>query len=152
MDNPTHDSAATGPGPSAALDALVGYQLRRASAVFMTDFVEAFADVGLRPAQYAILLLVEAHPGISQTELSRRLAVKKANMAPLIVELERRGLTVRAGDPADRRVQLLSLTPAAGNLLRDWRARVTAHEAALLAQLSPGERATLLGLLGRLWV
>lgn len=136
--------------PSARLDRLMGYQLRRASALFMGGFADLFRDVPLRPAQFAILSLIEETPGISPSELSRLLAIKKTNMVPLLVELEHRGLLKRAPAAHDRRVQLLSLAPGATRQLAAWRKQIHAHEEAMMRHLTPAERETLFELLGKL--
>jgi DNA-binding MarR family transcriptional regulator len=136
--------------PDRHLDRMIGYQLRRASGMFMADFVELFREVQLRPAQFAILSLVEQQPGISQTELSRSLAIQKTNMVPLVVELERRGLLQREAGTVDRRVQLLTLAPGAAKQLATWRRRLAAHEEGRMAHLTPEERSRLFELLDKL--
>ena len=133
------------------MEGLIGYQLRRASAAFMADFIGALGDAQLRPTQYAILSLIGDNPAVSQSALSRALAIKKANLVALIAELERRNLVVRTTDAVDRRVQALSLTADGCALLADWRAKVAAHERAMLHGFSDAERDTLLALLTRLW-
>ncbi|GIL41601.1 MarR family winged helix-turn-helix transcriptional regulator [Roseiterribacter gracilis] len=158
LDKPPKKSGAKAAAADAAdrtqkpnhLDRLIGYQLRRASGVFMAGFVDLFRDVPLRPAQFAILSHVEETPGISPSELSRILAIKKTNMVPLVVELEQRGLLKRAADSKDRRVQLLTLAPGAAKQLAAWRKRIIAHEDSLLRHLSPEEREQLFGLLSKL--
>jgi len=133
------------------LGGLVGYQLRRASAAMMADFSSELSSAALRPVQFAILSLIAENDGTSQTELCRELSVQKANMVPLIAELERRGLLARKPAPLDRRVQLLTLTDKAEHELPAWRALVACHEERFFGALSAAERATLLKLLRKLW-
>jgi DNA-binding MarR family transcriptional regulator len=141
----------TGSSARGQLGGLVGYHLRRASAAMMADFSGELAGVALRPVQFAILSLVADNDGTSQTELCRELNVQKANMAPLIAELERRGLLARKPAPLDRRVQMLTLTAKAERELPDWRALVAVHEERFLEPLTASERALLLKLLRKLW-
>jgi DNA-binding MarR family transcriptional regulator len=133
------------------LGGLLGYHLRRASAAMMADFSGELSSVALRPVQFAILSLIADNDGTSQTELCRELNVQKANMVPLIAELERRGLLARKPAPFDRRVQMLTLTAKAERELPQWRALVAAHEERFFGPLSAPERASLLTLLRKLW-
>jgi DNA-binding MarR family transcriptional regulator len=64
---------------------------------------------------------------LTMTELGQRLMVSGGNMTGLTDRLEREGLVERRGDPADRRVQRISLTPRGRALFtemarvhRDW--------------------------------
>ncbi|TGV68292.1 MarR family transcriptional regulator, partial [Mesorhizobium sp. M00.F.Ca.ET.149.01.1.1] len=70
-----------------ALDAQIGYNLRRASALALNDFSVEMAEASLRPVTYAMLALIDERPGIRAAELCRLLGMKSANMAPLLAEL-----------------------------------------------------------------
>lgn len=141
----------TGSSARGQLGGLLGYHLRRASAAMMADFSSELGSVALRPVQFAILSLIADNDGTSQTELCRELNVQKANMVPLIAELERRGLLARKPAPFDRRVQMLTLTAKAERELPDWRALVAAHEKRFFGPLSAADRSLLLKLLRKLW-
>jgi DNA-binding MarR family transcriptional regulator len=133
------------------LDGLLGYHLRRASAAMMADFSSELSSVQLRPVQFAILAQIADNDGTSQRELCRELSVQKANMVPLIAELERRGLIAREPAPFDRRVQMLTLTPATIRDMPAWRALAAHHEERFFGVLSGSERALMLKLLRKLW-
>ena len=133
------------------LDGLLGYQLRRASAAMTADFTTELGAVQLRPVQFAILSLVEDNEGISQSHLCRELSVQKANMAPLVSELERRGLLAREPAPRDRRVHMLTLTAESKRQLPVWRKLVAKHEARFFGALSASERGDMTRLLKKLW-
>jgi DNA-binding MarR family transcriptional regulator len=141
----------TGSSTRGQLGGLLGYHLRRASAAMMADFASELSSVSLRPVQFAILSLIADNDGTSQTELCRELNVQKANMVPLIAELERRDLLARKQAPLDRRVQMLTLTAKAERELPDWRALVAAHEKRFFGSLSASERSALQKLLRKLW-
>ena len=134
-----------------ALDAQVGYNLRRASALALNDFTIEMADAALRPVTYAMLALIDERPGMRAAELCRLLGMKSANMAPLIAELEERGLIDRDDHAEDRRVRVLALTAAARAAMPAWRLKVRRHEDRFLQRLSKKERATLLRLLRLIW-
>jgi DNA-binding MarR family transcriptional regulator len=133
-----------------ALDALVGYHMRRASAIFVTDFTRAVGDIGLRQVLFGILSIVEANPGINQGAAGRALGIQRANMVSLVNELTDRGLLTRDTAAEDRRALALTLTDAGRALFAEGRRRLEAHEATLLRILNAEERATLLELLSRI--
>ena len=61
----------------------------------------------------------------------------------IVEKLHASGLVERVGDPADRRVTLVSLTTAGRDLLADIRARKTAWLSTRLAELTASELARL---------
>ena len=70
----------------ATLDAMIGYNLRRASAFALNDFAVALSYASLRPVTFSMLALIDEKPGIRAAELCRVLGIKSANMVPLIAE------------------------------------------------------------------
>ena len=95
---------------------LVGYNLRRAYAVLMQRFRTVFAPRSIRPVQLSVLGLIHENPGITQSDLGRKLKIERANVVTLIDQLERRRLIERRSGAADRRARLLQLTPAGQHL------------------------------------
>ena len=143
------------PGPDMmsedGLDAQIGYNLKRASAFALNDFAVELTEAGLRPVTYGMLALIDERPGIRAAELCRLLGMKSANMAPLLAELEERGLVERDDHAEDRRVRVLTLTPVARQAMPGWRRQVRRHEDRFLQRLTKKERATLLRLLRLIW-
>lgn len=117
------------------LESQLGYQLRRASAVMMSELGTVMAAIGLRPTEATILILINANPGCTQSNLSRQLAIKRANMVPLMAGLMRRGLVAR--ERMDGRSHALTLTQAGEALLAEVQVLVNAHEARFLAHVAP---------------
>ncbi len=144
-------SGKAGTAPEDRLDAQIGYNLRRASALALNDFAVEMADAALRPVTYGMLALIDERPGISAAELCRLLGMKSANMAPLLAELEERGLVERDDHAQDKRVQVLTLTKAASEAMPAWQLKVRNHEDRFLQRLTKKERATLLRLLRLIW-
>ncbi|ESZ36036.1 MULTISPECIES: MarR family transcriptional regulator [unclassified Mesorhizobium] len=140
-----------GVAPEDRLDAQIGYNLRRASTLALNDFTAEMADASLRPVTYGMLALIDERPGISAAELCRRLGMKSANMAPLLAELEERGLVERDDHAQDRRMQVLALTKAAKAAMPAWRLKVRNHEDRFLQRLTKKDRATLQRLLRLIW-
>lgn len=133
-----------------ALSPLVGYHLRRASAVFAADFAAAVDGTGMRQVLMGILAVVAASPGINQGAVGRVLGIKRANMVSLINELIDAGWIVRETDPSDRRAFELAISPAGTEMLKTCIQRIDAHERRLLAGFTEAEKATLLDLLVRI--
>ena len=98
------------------LNDIVGYNLRRAHGIQRQRFAHVFGPLGIRPVLLAILGLVFEQKSILQSELGRRLAIKRANIVTLLDELEQRGLLRRRPADSDRRAHLLELTPAGRKL------------------------------------
>ncbi|MEN2747334.1 MarR family transcriptional regulator [Sphingomonas sp. T9W2] len=132
------------------LGQLVGYRLRRASAVFAADFAVTLEGTGIRQIPMGILSVVADNPGINQGTVGRLLGIKRANMVPLINELIESGLIVRETDPADRRAFTLAMSPAGSAMFDDCIRRIEAHEERLLAGFTKAEKAVLLDLLERI--
>ena len=139
------DALAEGP-----LDSLIGYHLRRAHGVVAADFTRLLAGTGMRQVLFGILSVVDANPGINQGAAGRMLGIQRANMVSLINELVDAGWIDRQVADIDRRAFALTLSDAGKTTLARSLEIIRAHEDALLAGLSPGERATLIDLLRRI--
>ena len=74
---------------------LCGYVLHRAAARALADLNRRLAPLGLRHAGVAMLMLVEARPGITQSQAGRMLDIQRANMVPFVARLERLGVIRR---------------------------------------------------------
>src|SRR5262245_39095343 len=60
------------------LDGHLGYFLRRLQVSVFKDFIRTLAPMDVRPAQYSVLLLVEANPGRSQAAIGQALDIERA--------------------------------------------------------------------------
>jgi len=77
------------------------------------------------------------------TELAASEGVTQPSMTTLIAGLEKQGLVERAGDPNDKRVSLVSLTPAGRVYLTHRRQAGVDSFATLVSELPPEEAAAL---------
>lgn len=132
------------------LDRLVGYHLRRASAVVGNDFARALDGTGIRQVLFGIMSIVKANPGINQGAAGRALGIKRANMVSLINELTDRDLLDRKIAADDRRAFSLTLSRAGEAMFDDCLKRIEAHEDRLMSDLSSAERDALIDLLSRI--
>jgi DNA-binding MarR family transcriptional regulator len=140
---------ATPPAFGAGLDNLMGYNLRRAHAVQKARFAAVFSPLGIRPVTLSVLGTIYDHPGITQSVLGKRLNIKRANMVPLMVELEGRGLIARRPSTRDRRAQVITLTPSGKRFTVKLLALHDRLEEDLVHSLGLRERDQLLHLLKR---
>ena len=133
-----------------ALTCLIGYMLRRAQIAVFQDVFRAFAEVGIRPAQFSVLTAIAHNPGRTQSQISAALGIKRTNFVALIDSLERRGLAERRPAPRDRRSHALHLTTAGKATVRRLNRMVAKLEAGMIRRIGRGRRAVLLELLTRL--
>lgn len=70
------------------------------------------------PVQYAVLCVLQEHPGIDQVTLARFCALDTSTAANLAVRLEERGLVRRMVPANSKRFRLLYLTPQGAVLLK----------------------------------
>ena len=151
------DSPAAAPLPRARkprrvieLDVLnthLGYALRRAQVWVFQDFIRTLSVIDNRPAQYSVLAVIGANPGLSQAELADRLAIERARLVHMLDHLQKRGLTERLPSPTDRRTHALQLTKDGQKLLKRAKALAARHEARLTEKMGAGAREQVMDLL-----
>lgn len=101
------------------------------------------AGGSLSPSQSAALATIERHGPLTPSELAAREQVQRPTVTRVLARLEQAGLVERAGDPADRRSTLVTITREGRALLAAQRTRKDAYLARRLASLSAEDRATL---------
>lgn len=130
------------------LEKRLGYQLRRASVLMMAALTDRLADLALKPVEASILILIQANPAITQTEIGRVLAIQRANMVPLVAGLMERKLIGRQA--ADGRSHALHLTPAGRLLTAKAETAMLDHENRFFGEFSAGDRERLLAQLNEI--
>lgn len=138
------------PASLGPLSAFLGYALRRAQLAVFDDFFQTVADLGLRPAQFGLLVVINQNPGLKQTDASAALGIQTPNFVGLVDELEQRGLAQRQPAANDRRSHALYLTKAGEVLLKRVMARQAEHEDRMTARIGKAGRDQLLELLDKL--
>ena len=129
---------------------LTGYVLRRAQLAVFDDFIRAFAPLGLRPAQFSTLIMIQRNPGRKQSEIAAALGIKQANFVALMDELDQRRLTRRIRSPADRRSHALTLTPTGEAMLQKALGVLEKYEHRYVSRLGASDHVRLLELLGKI--
>ena len=132
-----------------ALDDLIGYAMRRAQLKLFQNLIGRLSAHDLRPAQFSALAIIDQNPGLTQAELGRALAIKRANLVGMLNELERRKLARRVASPSDRRSHALHLTGSGRQMLARFHRLALEHEKRATRTLDPNEKRLLLELLGR---
>ena len=126
-----------------------GYALRRASAATMASLAKKFAKFDLRPTEASVLLVIDANPNITQSEIGRMLDIASANMAPLVSRLADRDLVDR--QPVNGRSHGLALTKTGTGVTAKVKKTVTAHEEELLSKIPAAQRKAFIGALRAIW-
>jgi DNA-binding MarR family transcriptional regulator len=132
------------------LPGALGYALRRAQLLVFADFSNTLHPIDLRPAQYGVLVVVGANPGVNQSAVCLLLGFKQANLVALINLLVKRGLAERRKSAQDARSSALFLTAAGQQLLKRAHQLQQQHERRMVKRLGDAGRTQLLELLATL--
>jgi DNA-binding MarR family transcriptional regulator len=133
------------------LPSLLGYQLRLAQRAIFSDFADSLGELDMSPGLFGMLVVIEANPGLKQSQLARAAHLDRSSLVPALDKLEARGLVTRRASEHDRRVNGLWLTEQGSALLKKLKQRVARHEQRLARGLSRSEREQLVALLARIF-
>ncbi len=122
------------------LDALVGYAVRRAQLWMVQDFRRALKGLGITPAQFSVLRIIAANPGISQIRVAEALAIERARLVQMIDSLETAGHVERTRSATDRRSHALRLTEPGAQLVERTHGALEAHERNIVARIGAREK------------
>ncbi|MET0278083.1 MAG: MarR family transcriptional regulator [Pseudorhodoplanes sp.] len=125
----------------------LGYFLRRAQVWVFQDFIRTLSAIEIRPAQYSVLIVIGANPGLSQAELADKLAIERARLVHMLDQLEKRDFIERLPSPVDRRTHALRLTREGQKILKRAKALAAKHEARLAEKLGADAHRELLRVL-----
>jgi DNA-binding MarR family transcriptional regulator len=125
----------------------LGYLIRRLQVWVFQDFIRVLAPIDIRPAQYSVLVVIAANPGLSQSDLAERLGIERARLVRMLDRLERRGLTRRLPSRHDRRSHALRLTPEGQRTLRRATTLAARHEKQLIDRLGPERHKSMMDIL-----
>lgn len=110
-----------------------------------------FAAAGLLPGDFDVLAALRRRDApMTPADIARSTLVTAGATTKRVDRLVAAGLADRAGRSSDRRLRLVTLTPAGADLVDRLMHQHLANEDALLAPLDPGERDLLADLLRRL--
>lgn len=124
-----------------------GFLLRRAHQISAAVFEDECRAVNLTPAQFGVLTVISASPGLDQSSLARALGFDKVTVLRVLRGLEGRGLVARGQAPANKRNLSVVLTPEGEELLAQAQQPAQAACHRLLGPLDEQQQAQFLNLL-----
>jgi DNA-binding MarR family transcriptional regulator len=113
----------------------LGYRLRRAQLWVFKDISRRLARFDLSPAQFSVLAVIRANPGINQLTIASALDIERAGLGRLVDRLEAQGLVTRTASMVHRRYYVLHLTAAGAKLVERVRPVIAQGEKALADRL-----------------
>lgn len=117
----------------------LSFMLSHASHVLATRMTVAFAEIGMTPREYCVL--VHALSGdLTQIELARLSDLDKTTMVVTLDELEQAGYAERRPSPADRRARIVVVTEDGRQAAAAGRKVADRVHGEVLAALPPGSR------------
>jgi DNA-binding MarR family transcriptional regulator len=129
------------------LNERLGYFVRRLQVWVFQDFIRRLSRLDLSPAQFSVIVVIGANPGLSQAQLATTLGIERARLVRLLHRLEQRGLTERRPSAADGRRHALVLTRSGEKMLADATKLAEQHEDGLKQKLGARQYRTLLEML-----
>ncbi|HEX3591511.1 MAG TPA: MarR family transcriptional regulator [Pseudonocardiaceae bacterium] len=127
----------------------LGLLMRRAHDRAAGELVRALRPLGLELRHFAVLINLNAHGSMSQSELVAAIGTDKASMVRVVDDLESRDLVARKPFPGDRRVHAVELTPQGLEVFDAAHVAAAPIAGELVAHLAPGEAELLFDLLTR---
>ena len=116
------------------------FLLKRLGMAAKEQSLGAFDDAGLHPYHHAILAVLDEGSRETQGAIADALGYDKGQLVGLLDELEDAGLVSRQRDQADRRRQIVQMTPAGRKTLEKLRRVAARVEDEFLSALSEKER------------
>jgi DNA-binding MarR family transcriptional regulator len=132
------------------LPGLIGFNLRRTQIKIFQAFAQTVGRHDVTPGQFGVLEIVNANPGLNQSELGAAMGVDRSTVVAVIDRLEDRDLVVRAPSPKDRRSYALRLSRTGEELLAILQPLVREHDQRAGQCLNDDEQAALISYLRRL--
>ena len=144
---PKHGAQKDGtPNPRTPNEVVPLWELIQTSWVVARGFASVFAEVGLSPSQFGVLVSL-SESDLTQAELARQLMMRPQSMGELVGSLLERGLVSRAGPSGRGRRSKVGLTDLGRQMLRDAWPSVRAFNAPEAIGLSRKETEMLVRLL-----
>ncbi|MDI9916987.1 MarR family winged helix-turn-helix transcriptional regulator [Rhodococcus sp. IEGM 1379] len=136
--------------PSRLLSGRIGYGLVKAALRVRQSYADALSEVGLLPNHHAILSTLHELGPCHQKELASRVVVDPGDIVAYLDTLQESEYVVRERDRADRRRQVVTVTDAGIEKLREGDAALDALEAIIFGELTEQDRQSLTEWLAKL--
>jgi DNA-binding MarR family transcriptional regulator len=135
--------------PGAGVAGRLGNLIKLAEQALTSARAAALRGFDLTVPQYAAMVALSRLPGASGAQLARVCAVAPQTMAPVLANLQAKGLIRRTPSSVHQKVQVTRLTRSGQALVRKADTRAQEIEDRLAGAFDDTERATLAGLLER---
>ena len=109
------------------------------------ELEEAVEREELGPRHAPVLFAVALDPGLSVSEIARRVGLSLATTSLLVGELSRAGILTRTEDERDRRRTIVTISEPHEELIRGWVIQVVEPVRRALERMSSRMRANFLG-------
>lgn len=133
------------------LDKVLGLHIGTANSLFLSRLDRQLEAFKVTPKQVAILWLVNANPGVRQSDLSRFFKIERPTVHQFVRQLTLNGHLVSEPSKLDRRAGGLWITEIGTATLTAAREIIFTDESELLAPLTPLERTELFRLVTKLY-
>ena len=129
------------------LDNSPAHLLRRATQYANDVYSSEVGDDALTARQFAVLLTVDAHEGLSQTDLVNMTGIDRSTLADMISRMLKKDLLRRRRTDDDARANSVSITSSGKRALSTVLSRVKKAEDKVLSPLPSGKRGEFLKML-----
>ena len=136
--------------PIDGLEDLPGHYIRRLQQIAVGIFMNETADVNVTPVQFALLFAASQETGLDQHTLAGRIGLDTSTIGAVVDRLESRDLIERKVSPDDKRVRLLSVTPAGKKLLQGVMPAMLRAQDRMLAPLPKADRSKFMAMIKRI--
>ena len=102
----------------------LGYLVRQANVAVRAAMEKALADLGVTSAQFGVLTMIVAYPGVSGADLARLTFLTPQTINVIVRNLVRAGAVEKAAHAEHGRILRLTATAKGRSLLKRCRARV----------------------------
>ena len=121
----------------------IGFLSYKVSRLLSNSLGARFAEagLGLTVEQWATLVPIAKHNGITQGRLCEIISQEKTGVSRLLAALERRGLVERKTSKSDRRVKHIFITPEGERLMESSLDLALANKVAAAEGIDPDELA-----------
>ena len=130
-----------------ALDQSASHLMHRALQLALDIYGEEMGSDGLTQRQFAVLEAVDAHSGLTQSDLVKATGIDRSTLADLVARMTTKGLLERERSTLDARAMAVRLSEAGQAALEAARPKIAAVDKRILALLPKTKRDSFMDLL-----
>lgn len=134
------------------IDSVLGLHVGTVNTLFVTRLERHLDPLRVTPKQVAILWLVNANPGVKQTDLSKFFQIERPTVHQFVRQLIKNGFLINEPSKLDRRAGGLWITETGRQVLIEARAAIAHHEELVTSSLTTREKSELYRILMKLYL